>query len=100
MKRFFRTSGLPWLLATLAVIITLVFTILEVVGLSPGKYVPLESILGVAELAAWLLFWGDDAGSRTELYIWGFPIAAAFNGLVGWCVGKVLTLLIDARLGE
>lgn len=93
MKLFSRTSRLPWLLATLAVIITLVFTVLEVVGLSLGKYVPLEPILGVAELAAWLLIWGDNAGSRIELFIWGFPFAAAFNGFVGWCIGKVLSWL-------
>jgi hypothetical protein len=81
---------LSWVLAAIGVLITVVFTICEATGHTLGRYVPLEPIMGVSELAGWLFFLGDNADTRADLYIWGLPFGAAWNGFVGWLVGFLI----------
>jgi hypothetical protein len=46
-------------------------------------------VLGASELAGWLIR-GDDAATAAELYVYGFPFGAAWNGFVGWLWGFFL----------
>jgi hypothetical protein len=97
MSNPLRLRWLRWALAGAGVAVTALFTICEATGNSLGRYVPLEPVMWASELAGWMLFLGDSANSRAELYIWGFPFGAAWNGFVGWMVGFGISLLDALR---
>jgi hypothetical protein len=86
----------PWLFAGIGVLVTAVFTICEVTGNSLWRYVPLEMVLGASELAGWLIR-GDNAATRGELYVYGFPFGAAWNGFVGWLLGFFISATFTKR---
>ncbi len=87
MKRSLRY--LPWVFAGAGVLVTVIFTICEATGNSLGRYVPLEPIMGASEISG-SLFLGDNADTRADLYIWGLPFGAAWNGFVGWLLGFLI----------
>jgi hypothetical protein len=95
MKRSLRY--LPWVFAGVGVLVTVVFTICEATGNSLGRYVSLEPIMGVSELSGWLFFLGDNADTRAQLYIWGLPFGAAWNGFVGWLLGLLISAAFTRR---
>ena len=91
MKSFYR--WLPWGLAGVGVLVTVIFAICEANGHSLGRYVPLEPIMGASEIAGWLII-GDNADTRAQLYLYGLPFGAAWNGFVGWLLGFLISAAI------
>ena len=82
-------------MAMFGVAATAIVLACELSGNSLGRFIPLESVMGVGEIAAWFLVIGDDADSRELMYVWGFPFAAAWNGALGWLIGYAIRWLIS-----